>query len=213
MSNNLHPGIIVRSENERGCGRRSVGRMYLVSDGRARNCGKMPVPLEVCPCCGQGIKPSRAPQWLEQPERLWSNLDCTDGGCSTCPLSNAYETGPALLVWVGEKYYKTPQDFRHESKYMGISRFIRHIPRNFVLGETWVFLAHRKTIKLQSVFDEPTYQPGIFSVFKPSRIEIIVDGTESHDKIDSYLKRGLTPVLIEKAKKAKSSAGNQEALL
>lgn len=211
----MHPGIVIREEGSRGCGRRKSGGMYLVCDGPARGCCKMPIPLEVCPCCGQGIKPSRAPQWLEQPERLWRDIDCTAGEdrCSTCPLSNAYETGPALLVWVGEKYYNSSQDFIRESRIMGISRRIKTVPRNFIVGQTWVLLAHRKAIELGGAFSkEPQWQPGIFSMFKPERIEIIVTGNEPDSVIDGYLERGLTPVLI-KRDESKADAHKQEALL
>lgn len=205
----MHPGIVVRSEASRGCGYRSVGRMYLVCDEPAKGCGKMPIPLEVCPCCGQGIEPSRAPQWLEQPERLWRDISCNagNGSCSTCPLSAGYETGEALLIWVGKKYYKTGADFMRESRFMGVSRFIKHIPRKFVLGETWVLLAHRKACEIAPIFsEEPQWQPGIFSVFRPTRIEIIVDGTESDEVINGYIERGLTPVLIQKPDKKQSKA-------
>ena len=46
---------------------------------------------------------------------------------------------------------------------------------------------------------EPTYTPAIFRIFNPSRIEVICDGSESDDLIESYLRRGLTPVMVKHA--------------
>lgn len=200
----MHPSVIVRFEDERGCGRRSPGRMYLVCDGVAESCGKLPIPLEICPCCGMGVKPSRAPQWLEQPERLWQDMACTaDRKCGNCPLRDGFHTGPALLIWVGEKYYKNSQDFVRESAVMGISRYIKHVPKGFEIGKTWVLLAHRKSIEIAPLFSAKAHwQQGIFSMFKPTRIEIIVKENTSDKKIEDYISRGLTPVLV----KARESA-------
>lgn len=196
----MHPAIRIVHDQKRGCGYRSTGRMYLVSDGKTRSCGKLPIPLTVCPCCGQGIRPSRAPQWLEHPERLWFDRECQVGDqCKTCPMGRWYETGAALLIWVGEKYYSTAVDFIKESAAMGISRHINAIPRGFVVGETWVLLAHRKAYDAAiGITPEPNWQPGIFGMFKPTRIEIIVTGEEPHEVIEGYVKRGLTPVCIYK---------------
>ena len=55
--------------------------------------------------------------------------------------------GRVGLIWVGEKFYPTPQDFCAEAEKMGISRRIPAVPNDFVLGETWVWLAHRKAIE------------------------------------------------------------------
>jgi hypothetical protein len=210
----MHPGVVIRYEGERGCGRRKTGGLYLVADGPARGCGKLPIPLEVCPCCGQGFKPSRAPQWIEQPERLWNSLDCDDGRCSTCPMSNAFESGPALMIWVGEKYYKTSMDFTKESALMGISRRIKHIPQKFKVGETWVLLAHRKAVEIAPLFSaKPHWQPGIFAMFLPQRIEIIIRGDEPDSVIDGYIERGLTPVLIKQKEEADEPDISQGSLL
>lgn len=196
----MHSAIIERVEAERGCGRRKKGGLYLVSDKEARDCGKMPVPFEVCPCCGGGVKPSRAPVWIAQPERLWADLPCVNkrSGCNTCPLAEGSVMGAALLLWVGEKFYPNPHDFTKEAALMGISRRIKSVPQGFVVGETWVLLAHRKAIALPvTVFSDPdsrSHQPGLFRIFLPARIEVICDGTETDEQIEGYLARGLTPV-------------------
>jgi hypothetical protein len=40
--------------------------------------------------------------------------------------------------------------------------------------------------------------PGIFRIFKPDRVEVIVTGNESDEVIEDYLKRGLSPVKVER---------------
>lgn len=206
----MHPAIRIRTEVERGCGyREQPGALYLCCDGPGRGCGKLPVPLAVCPTCGEGIRPSRSPRMLQEPEKLWESLACQGGEqCDTCPLAEGQHIGPALLVWVGESFYPTPEAFDREADRIGISRRLTTVPRGFVLGETWVMLAHRKAIPLPAVPDEVSdfaaftqrqdYDPGIFRLFKPDRIEVLVTGDEPEDVIDDYLKRGLTPVLVQR---------------
>lgn len=123
-----------------------------------------------------------------------------------CPLSNAYETGPALLIWVGTEHYKTTEDFMLESQSQGVSRRIPWVPKEFVVGETWCLLAHEKAIdnvangKLGAT-KKDQYTAGIFSIFKPHAIEIVVTGDESDEEIEGYLKRGLTPVKVTTVKR------------
>jgi hypothetical protein len=202
----MHPGITIVYEGKRGCGYRDKpGRLYVRLDGEGRGCGKMPIPFEVCPCCGEGIRYSRAPRWIEEPHKLWDDLICGAGDkktCRGCPLKDGYHMPPALLIWIGEKYYPTAADFKKEAEVMGISRAIKSIPRDFVVGQTWVLLAHKKAIQLTNIFDddrpERYWQEGIFRVFQPDRIEVIVSGEEPDEVIDDYLKRGLTPVLVKR---------------
>lgn len=207
----MHLAIKIVTEGQRGCGYRDEpGAMYLRYDGPGRGCGKLPIPLAVCPVCGEGIRPSRAPRLLQEPEKLWQNLPCKGGAqCYTCPLADGQRIGPALLIWVGERYYPTSDDFDREADRMGISRRITAAPRDFVLGESWVLLAHRKAIPLPAIpeevgdfatfMQEQHYDPGIFRLFRPTRIEVIVTGEEPDDVIEDYLKRGLTPVLVQRA--------------
>ena len=77
---------------------------------------------------------------------------------------------------------------------MGISRRIAgdQIPRGLIVGETWVFLAHRLAIDTSSA--EPT--PGVFRAFIPEMIEYIVKGNETDAEIESLVKRGITPVQV-----------------
>lgn len=67
-------------EPERGCGYRRLGKIYVIGTGISVPCHRLPLPLEVCPVCGQGIKFSRS--WIEiNPKRLFGN--CYD--TTECP--------------------------------------------------------------------------------------------------------------------------------
>jgi hypothetical protein len=107
------------------------------------------------------------------------------------------------MIWIGEKFYKTPADFDREGAELGISRRIAAVPRGFKIGETWVLLAHPLTVKIDKCPDptcnhpteahgpqgcrwdvncqceeQPaTHLPGIFKVWKPQRIEKILPDT------------------------------------
>lgn len=199
----LHPAVKIRTVSRRGCGWPKEGGLYLFSEKPVVGCGKLPVPLGVCPCCGEGIRPSRAPRWLEQPERLWRDRECVKGSpdkCAHCPMSAAYESGPALLIWVGEKFYPKPQDYFKEALEQGISRRILSIPREFKVGETWVLLAHRFAVPAPIVWGEeqPDNAPGLIGMFRPTEIQVIVTEETTDEEIEDYLKRGLTPTLIQR---------------
>lgn len=203
----MHPEIQIRHEAKRGCGFRSkTGSLYLISGELALPCGKLPIPLTVCPCCGNGFKPSRGWTWVDAARLAKAGAKDKECGlpfCDKCPvmamvLGNIQEAG---LLWIGEKFYKTPSDFVREVGSMGVCRRIPFVPNNFELGKTWVLLAHRKAITKYTFGDtEPGYIPGIFQVFKPTAVEVLCDGTESDEVVEGYLKRGLTPVLVKHKK-------------
>ncbi len=159
----------------------------------------MPIPLDVCPTCHHGIKPARGWTWIDFKE-LTTNRECrieaaSNRYCSSCPARQVHRAG---LLWIGEMYYKTPREWLKESTLMGISRAIDTVPKDFKLGETWVAVAHRKGIESPFVFgQEPTWTPAIFQIFKPSRIEYVVRGSESEKTLDAMEKRGLTLVKVE----------------
>jgi len=201
----MHPAIQTSYEGKRGCGYRTKpGSLYLISGGLALPCGKLPVPLEVCPTCGAGFKPSRGWTWVDAcglARATVADKECKAPFCEHCPVIAMLrgDIQKAGLLWIGEKFYKRPLDFVKEAGQMGVCRRIPHVPNDFKLGETWVLLAHRKAIT-EHVADniEAEYKPGIFQVFKPTAVEILCDGTEQDEKIEDYLKRGLTPVLVKK---------------
>jgi len=189
-------------ESKRGCGFRKIGGLYLVGGKLSAPCDRLPLPLEVCPCCGEGIKFSRGFTWI-QPETLFqgnhkpeskiknllglNSCSCSKG-CPVCYPSEHFPEGEtAGLIWIGDKFY-SPQAFQAEAAEMGVSRRIKAVPRGFKIGETWIFFAHKKAITktvqdLDSKEAEPglfkTEEiPGIFCAFRPTRIERIVKQSE-----------------------------------
>lgn len=248
--------IITKREGERGCGFRKGGGLYLVNDGAGRSCGRMPVPLHVCPTCSQGIKPARGFTWIESDPILAAAPACKhvtetrniievdtihDGvvlthrlpgpvnvlpgpECHACPMYAG--RGRVGLMWVGGKFYPSPEDFVKEARTMGLSKRIAQIPKDLVVGETWVWLAHREVfpakhtdeciinlaqanydvlMKLMATQDTPPAcdcgakpQAGIFHAFVPTRIEYVVKGDESEAELDALEKRGFTLVKVER---------------
>jgi hypothetical protein len=189
-----------RIEGKRGCGYRKPGGIYLVGPPTGQSCCKLPFPLTVCPCCGAGIKPARSWTWINCEEFL-VNGDCKYEYSvenilqSPCPMKKPQELGQAGLLWIGEAFYKTPEEFLSEAKEQGISRRISTVPKGFEPGKTWVLLAHRKAC-VADVDGEQDFGPGIFSVFKPSAIEYVTTGNETEDDLERLAKRGLTPVVV-----------------
>jgi hypothetical protein len=209
-------------EAKRGCGYRKVGGLYLVSGGGGVPCDRLPILLDVCPCCHAGFKQSRGWTWIDVNLLVGGvHKGCQDG--FPCPLCmTTAEMGKAGLLWIGEKFYPTWQDFQREGIAMGISRRIAAIPRNFKVGETWVLLAHPKVVPGTKLDDEAlaacgdqvasgaTTQeeaiqsctesillPGIFHVWRPTAIERICKESErDSEMVADLVKRGITPVFV-----------------
>jgi hypothetical protein len=124
--------------------------------------------------------------------RLSAPKPCT---CSTHPNNAPLQVG---LLWVGKQFYKTPQKFVEEALKMGISRRIPAIPKDFVIGETWVWLAYRELI-WGIVDGKEVVKAGVFCSFLPDQIEYIVKEDDSSKKLERLEKRGVTLVrLVEK---------------
>jgi hypothetical protein len=188
------PTIIQKTERERLCGYRKKGGIYLVSDGLASPCDKLPIPLTVCEFCGGGIKQGRGFAWIKSD--LFESKYC-GGACGTCPLS---KPGKKMgLMWVGNKYYSSAEVFTKEAAIMGVSKRLNQIPFEFVIGETWVALAHPKavvSIEVSAGGSGIVATPGIFHAFKPSRIEYVVTGNETEQELIRYEERGFTLVNV-----------------
>lgn len=184
-------------EAKRGCGYRKVGGKYLVGGGVGVECDRLPISLQVCPTCGHGIKQARGWTWVDVPGLVGgAHRACVDG--FPCPLCmHPAAVGKAGLLWVGERFYRTPGDFVREGHAMGYSRRISAVPHGFVPGETWVLLGHPKAVAC-ALCAHPTQQdgqngpkcpacggsrhtPGIFLVWRPEAIEQIVTATQSRD--------------------------------
>lgn len=196
--------IKILVESNRGCGYRTKkGALYLMSDGEGYPCGALPIPLTVCPCCGHGIKPARGFTWVNLRQLMGDMPVCgaPQDQHSLCPLGGLMTRGlmdKVGLIWVGSKFY-TLESFNKELAERGMSRRIPFVPNDFKVGETWVALAHREAILSPFEWgEEPEFTPGIFHLVKPSRIEVLCDGTETTEEIDRYIERGLSPVMVIK---------------
>lgn len=195
----MHSAIIRVAEEARGCGFRKVGGIYLRDGGGGlEKCGKLPIVIPpFCPTCGEGIRQSRAPRMHRNLAPFWTSKRCQHQGsplCASCPFS-LQDIGPALLLWIGEKFYPTPSAFAKEARERGISRRIGSLPKGFIPGQTWVVLAHPKAIRIA---DSEETLPGIIGTFKVDRVEVVVDETITDAEVEAYLKRGLQPVIVER---------------
>lgn len=185
--------IITKHEGPRGCGYRKKGGLYFVGGRYGEPCGKLPIELTYCPCCGAGIKFSRGFQWIGS--QLIEKVPCSASECKQCPVwSGAIERYG--LMWVGEKFYPTPDDFLMEARRMGISKRIATVPKDFVVSKDWILLAHKKAI-CDIVDGKTEYIAGIFQAFKPTRIEYVVKGDETQEELERMEKRGITLVDVK----------------
>jgi len=204
------------SEAKRGCGYRKIGGRYLMGGKVGRPCGRFPFPLTVCPVCAGGIKQTRTFLWI-RPAQLFANLGpCalrasdTCGGCPVADVARlANADGKAGLLWVGEGFYKTPEDFLLEAAQQGVCRRVAQVPKGMQPGQ-WVFLAHPKAVavpvadlSVEERADLPedtqfVYRPGVFSAFQVSHIDACVSEAEYADTeaMDKLRARGLTPVAL-----------------
>lgn len=191
----------------RGCGKRKPGGLYLVAGTNFSGCCALPIPLTVCPCCGQGIKFFRGFGWIE-PAALFDGITCTREMSTNERIDQVvFNKGFCIierlpekmgLMWVGEQFYTT-NEFTKEAALHGISKRIKSIPNDFKISETWLALAHKKAVTVYDVDKygfSPAYEPGVFMFFKPSRIEYIVQGTETPEFLERLEKRGVTLVKI-----------------
>lgn len=189
--------VETRIEAKRCCGWRKPGGIYLVADGPAARCGRLPLPLCICPTCGGGIKPTRGWTWINAAS-LAATVDCKaggwfDAGCAVCPMGGKITR--AGLLWIGHGFYANPNAFAVEAARQGISRRINAMPKGFAVGETWVLLAHRKAIQNP----DGTWAAAIFAAFCPQRIEYVVKDDDPESKLEKLAKRGFTLVRVKRA--------------
>jgi len=216
--------VEISHEEARGCGHRKPAKdgvgVYLVGPGEGLPCGRMPFRLHACPVCGGGIKASRGWNWIE-PRKLFGELTKAElcgsdnvcvwkgsvdpkalrGICWTCPLGGAVPEGKHGLIWIGEKFYGTPEEFMLESRRMGVSRKIQKVPKGFELGKTWVYLAHRLTrlgdAEVAGLIEgqvddkgEAVRGPAVFTVFKPTGIDLVIaDENNVPEKVERMVEQ------------------------
>ena len=191
--------IATRVEARRGCGWRKPGGLYLIAGKPSEPCPLLPVALEVCPTCGEGIKPARSWTWVDADDLL--DLPLEHPGSTPaehtllCPLGR--RLGRAGLLWIGEAFYPTPRAFMEEAARMGISRRITAVPRDFQWGRTWVLCAHRSAIAPTEPGGDPI--AGVFTLFRPTAVEYVVRGDEDEQELERLVERGIQPVRVERA--------------
>jgi len=150
----------------------------------------LPIPLNVCPACSAGVKQTRGWTWIDP--RPWLQGACF--GSRDCPVADPAALGDRVgLLWIGEKFYPTPEHFIHEADRLGISKRIAAVPRGLELGKTWVFLAHPKTVRA-----EEEWIPGIFRIFRPTAVEKLVTQTQAEhaEEMEKLARQGITPVVV-----------------
>lgn len=189
-------------EAKRGCGYRKVGGLYLVGSGMGVPCDRLPFALTVCPCCNAGIKPSLGWTWIK-PELFFQGPHLTgaepDGfescSCKYCWLChNPAQFEKAGLLWIGERFYKSPEHFLLEGRTQGFSRRIKAVPRGFKIGETPIFLAHKKVFFAKGPGEE---KPGIFYAWIPQAIEqIFKESDRGTTSVKDAETRGIRAVFV-----------------
>lgn len=190
-------------EAKRGCGYRKVGGLYIVSDPGGFGCCSLPLELSICPCCGGGIKQARGFTWVN-PGLLFPTHEQLKPGCHMgCPVANPSLLGErAGLLWVGERFYPTPGAFDKEAGTLGVSKRVAALPRGFKVGETFVLLAHPKAVLREveggdELVPKLEYRPGVFRVFRPSRVEKILNQSMATPaELERLEKAGITPIIV-----------------
>ena len=190
-------------EARRGCGWRRTGGLYIVSDPGGYYCERMPLPLVPCAHCGAGIRQTRGWQWTPVARLFDGARPCTAADvhcpyCAVCSPSLFAKAEPANrigVIHVGGAYYTTPGIFLEEAARMGVSRRISTLPKRFVVGKTWVALAHPAAIPTKESGEEPG--PGIIHVFRPKRVELIVTKPmRDEDWVKALVEKGVTLVEV-----------------
>lgn len=183
-------------EQQRGCGFKKPGGLYLIGGASSSSCCQLPFPLTVCKCCGQGIKFSRGFTWI--------TTDLFPGTCSEkigsiafdkCILSDcSHRMG---LMWVGESFYKTPSHFMTEAWKLGISKRIAAVPRDCEPGKTWIALTHKKCItSYPDSGGDPVMLPGVFMLFKVMAIQYVVRDTDSEKELQKLQDNGIELIRV-----------------
>jgi hypothetical protein len=196
----IRKAVIVKYREERGCGLRKPGGLYLCGMGTARICDRGFLIINACPVCGERPRFTRGIAKIDFVELFGEHKpafgECKDPiTCATCYPSRDVNH---YLMWVGRDYTMT--SFVDEAISMGVSKRISKVPSDFVLGRDWVYLA-RKSVKAKDLGikldGRKRVVDGIFYAFSPSAIEYVISEEDLKDekKIRDLVSRGITPVL------------------
>jgi len=180
------------------------GWMRLQAKKLLKECGEEVI---TCPQCGEQMIRSHMFDrnvWLCENcgigiERAPEPCNC-DENCEVC-----HPPEKAFMLWVGEKYYPTPHDFMSEAIELGVSKAVPSIPRDFELGKTLVYLAHRKAVDIY-IPNKNTItgykvekHSGIFMSFRPTHFELLVKESDYNAKKDEYdelEKKGIQIIVV-----------------
>lgn len=187
-----YPTVI---DHRRRAGWRKPGGLYLRADNLPAACGKLPIRLDVCPVCGEGIKFARGFKWIN-PQELTKFRDCSlntlcDGSCLL--REPADKSG---MMWIGYRFYPSPAEFRQEAAEQGVSIRVRTLPHGFEVGETQVFLAHNRVQMGQKKRD---IAPAVFTMFVPKLVEYVISGDETEEELEKLVARDILPVHVQRA--------------
>jgi len=181
---------------ERGCGYPQEGGLYLVTSPLGAPCDRMPFEIPVCPTCGETIRFSRGMQQINALKLFGEHKNCKDPKrLRPCPACQPVED-PAGLMWVGDAHY-SPSSFIKEAMDMGVSKRIGIIPKYFKVGETWLFLAHRKAckehVKAENNGDEVIIpKAGIIAACKPSHLlKVVKEKDITDEKVKALEEKGI----------------------
>jgi len=196
----------------------------MIGSGLSVPCDRLPYVLKYCPVCGSGIKFSRNYQMIDWYKYAGEHIRCKcDSGC---PICHPEEETKHAIMWVGEKFYK-PEGFINEAEKQGICKRIPSVPKDIVIGETWILLAHRKAGSRKNEDGEKEPCSAVFYAFKPSHLEKILSKKQARDpKLIERLRKQNINIFIatkvdekgnvletERLPNSKSSLGLLESLL
>lgn len=204
----MNPAVETVFDQERLCGWRKPEGIYLRGGADATHCGKLPIPIESCPHCGSGIKPSRGYTSISRSVLPPSICYIPSSECDRCLINRKVDKFG--LMWVGDKFYKQGE-FSREAILQGVSKRIAQVPKSLEIGKTIILIGERKAIvSPRTVNGETQYIPGVVMAFIPQRIEYVCRGDETNEEIEALLKRGITPVQVIRINEGKGHSPTKE---
>jgi hypothetical protein len=187
-------------EGARGCGYRKEGGLYLVSGQPSEPCPLIPYPLESCPHCGSGIKPSRSFTWIT-PSVI---IPASEHGLSlhndACPLGTArrFSDGTGVAGFAAINFRDHGHKMGERAGLIWVGVVLAHRKAIRVIEEatiTGVSMTERGS-EVDGTVDKESFVPGAITMFRPHAIEYVVKGTETEEEIEALEKRGLTLVKV-----------------
>lgn len=169
--------IYLEKDVIRGSGFRSEGKTYLFGTDLIHDDAVFPVDLLECSHCGNKIKKSRSYQKVSLSKSFPLIED----------IAACFESGEnddaALLFWISDQFYPTPNDFIIESKEMGFSLGVPWVPKGLEFNSTAIIFVHPKAIDGK--------EPGVFGVGVASEIHHIISDKTSPRKMKKLNDEGV----------------------